>query len=1015
MAGPRPLLTVVVCTSLLYCGRSESGPNGLPAAPSNVVASPGNAKANVRWTPPADKDKAAIIGSTVTSAPGSVTITVPGNETTATVTPLVNGTAYVFTVHATNAAGSSAESEPSGAVTPHTVPGAPAITGVTPGNGQITVSWDPPASDGGSAITGYTVVYDPGSVQVAAGTATSATVTGLVNGTAYTFRVFASNAAGDGPFSAPSAAETPRTVPGAPTGVAATPGNAEATVTWLAPASNGGSAITGYTVTSSPGNHTATTTGTSAVVGGLANGTAYTFTVVATNIAGSSAPSSPSAAVIPFTVPGAPTSVSASADDGRALVSWTAPAFDGGSRITGYVITANPGGATMPVGVTSATFTGLTNGTSYTFTVFAVNAAGRGPTSAPSNAVTPRGVPGPPTNVAGVPGDSSVAVSWNAPASNGGNEIASYTVTASPGGATVSVAAPAASATVTGLANGTPYTFTVFATNSAGNGPPSAPSASVTPARPPNAPTSVAAVGGDAQATVSWTAPAFNGGAPILTYTVTASPASGTTSTGGTSTSVPFAGLTNGTSYSFTVFATNIAGDGPPSSPSLPVTPVAGPAFPVRVSADGRYLLDSLNRPFRIRGDSAYSLIANLTLAEADTYLSDRQAKGFNALVVNLLEHKFAVQAPKNRNGDAPFTTAGDFSTPNEAYFAFADSIIDLAASKGMLVFLEYMYLGSGANEGWISELTSATNTETVCLNFGTYLGTRYKNRNNIVWMSGGDYFPPSGSTEEARQHKILEGIQAAGALQLNSAHWMPLTISTDQPAFAASMNLNAVYTYGPGNNGIVYPEAGNAFSHSSPLPSYLLETGFELEGWIPGDRDSVRKYEYWAALSGATAGVFYGHRDIWEFNSSTWWSGYPFGHQPWQTALNAPAGADVMWMGQLLDSLSWYKLVPSGLAGMRTLVVSGGGGSSDFVAAAAASDGSVILAYLPPTGTSPRTIGIDMAAMAGSARSRWFDPTNGMYTADAASIPNTGTHSFTTPGTNSSGAADWVLVLDRP
>src|SRR6267143_3892352 len=175
------------------------------------------------------------------------------------------------------------------------------------------------------------------------------------------------------------------------------------------------------------------------------------------------------------------------------------------------------------------------------------------------------------------------------------------------------------------------------------------------------------------------------------------------------------------------------------SSPGFPASPTqvttsATYAYPLKISTNRRYLVDQNNKPFRIQGDSAQSLIANLTYAEADKYLSNRQRKGFNTVNINLLEAKFAIHAPANRNGDAPFTKPGDLSTPNEAYFAFADSIIDLAASKGMLVSLAAMYLGyGGGDQGWWSALTNAVNTQDVSYRFGLYVCRRYKNRANIL------------------------------------------------------------------------------------------------------------------------------------------------------------------------------------------------------------------------------------------------------------------------------------------
>ncbi len=268
------------------------------------------------------------------------------------------------------------------------VPGAPTAVAATAGNAQAAVTWTAPASDGGAAISGYTVTSSPGAKTCSTAT-TGCTVTGLTNGTAYTFTVTATNVAGTGPASAASSAVTPRTVPGAPTAVAATAGNAQAAVTWTAPASDGGAAISGYTVTSSPGAKTCATATTGCTVTGLTNGTAYTFTVTATNVAGTGPASAASSAVTPRTVPGAPTAVAATAGNAQAAVTWTAPASDGGAAISGYTVTSSPGAKTCATATTGCTVTGLTNGTAYTFTVTATNVAGTGPASAASSAVTP--------------------------------------------------------------------------------------------------------------------------------------------------------------------------------------------------------------------------------------------------------------------------------------------------------------------------------------------------------------------------------------------------------------------------------------------------------------------------------------------------------------------------------------------------------------------------------------------------------------------------------------------------
>ncbi|MEI7027535.1 fibronectin type III domain-containing protein [Paenibacillus sp. y28] len=282
---------------------------------------------------------------------------------------------------------------------PAGVPGVPTdVTAeVAGGESQATVHFTAPANDGGSPVTGYTVLSNPGG-RTGTGTSSPITVTGLTYGTAYTFTVVATNSVGSSGASAASNSVTPTApagVPGVPTDVTAevAGGESQATVHFTAPANDGGSPVTGYTVLSNPGGRTGTGTSSPITVTGLTYGTAYTFTVVATNSVGSSGASAASNSVMPTApeapadVPGAPTSVTAAAGGGGAIVSFHAPATDGGSRITSYIVTSSPGGLVAAGASSPITVTGLTYGTAYTFTVVAINRVGSSPASDASNVI----------------------------------------------------------------------------------------------------------------------------------------------------------------------------------------------------------------------------------------------------------------------------------------------------------------------------------------------------------------------------------------------------------------------------------------------------------------------------------------------------------------------------------------------------------------------------------------------------------------------------------------------------
>ncbi|MHB8573319.1 MAG: fibronectin type III domain-containing protein [Candidatus Dormibacteria bacterium] len=523
------------------------------------------------------------------------------------------------------AGGNTAPGSPSGACTNctnqiirfTTAPPAPQSPSAAsgPGRGQVTVSWSPPTGNGFSAgsLSAYYIYRGTTSgaeqflTSVPAGT-TSYTDGTFGDGATVYYQVSAvTNPGGEGPLSGEFTGVTP-VPPSAPRQLAgADSGQSAVALSWLAPLSNGGCALQGYDI------FRGTSSGTESWYDFVTSGTSYTDTSASgsspwfyyvrafnctspTDFSGDG-PASNEVSVSPAQAPGAPTLNNVqNAGSGNLQLQWTAPASNGGLPLTGYNIYRTQGSTTTQLGpaspsASSYTDTGLTGGTTYSYTVTAVSAAGESAHSGSVSrmALTVPGQPGAPTAAPG-PGANQVSLRWGG-ASGGGTLVTGYNIyrglSSGSEGTVPYATSNTNSYTDNGVTPGQTYYYRVAANNSLGTGPQSVEAtapAPVPPSAPQNPGVSATAPGA---LQVSWSAPASNGGLPLSGYNVYRRFAGSTTlaaSVGAAAGSWTDSGLATGQTNSYWVTAVSPQGEGTASAtvsgtaeaqPSAPLSPAA--------------------------------------------------------------------------------------------------------------------------------------------------------------------------------------------------------------------------------------------------------------------------------------------------------------------------------------------------------------------------------------------------------------------------------------------------------
>ncbi len=435
----------------------------------------------------------------------------------------------------------------------------------------------------------------------------------------------------------------------------------------------------------------------------------------------------------------------------------------------------------------------------------------------------------------------------------------------------------------------------------------------------------------------------------------------------------------------------------------------ASPAYPLKVSANGRYLVDQSDKPFLIVGDVPQALVTMVSTADAARYFDDRQSHGFNSMWISaLVAGPYYPDSPldgRTYDGIRPFasyvsggtdTAHYDLTQPNEAYFARLDQMVELAASHGMLVFLVPIETGQ-----WVPTLRS--NGPAAARAYGQYLGNRYKHFNNIIWLNGNDFNTWKTASDDELLRAVAEGIKAAAPAQMQTVELNVYTSSSlDDPTWVPIISLNSTYSYSA-----TYIQMLHSYNQTPVLPTYLVEAHYDLERvGKPQDYGTatvLRRQGYWAMLSGGK-GQLYGSAYTWTFASG------------WKFYLGTVGVTQLTIWDKFFSSLPWQDLVPDQ---DHTVVTAGFGtfgtlqtrvSESDFCTASKTPDGSFVVAYMP----TARTVTVNMASLKRAARASWFDPSSGLSkTIPGGPFANKGTQQFTPPGKNQDGDDDWVLLLD--
>jgi hypothetical protein len=432
------------------------------------------------------------------------------------------------------------------------------------------------------------------------------------------------------------------------------------------------------------------------------------------------------------------------------------------------------------------------------------------------------------------------------------------------------------------------------------------------------------------------------------------------------------------------------------ASTALALVALAAPAWPLRAAAGGgRGLEDQNGRPLLIAADTAWCLVNGLTDEEIDTYLTTRQAQGFNAIQFMLMaKHEGCAvgRTSVDRYGHSPFEGGDeDWTVPSEAYWSRVDAILNKLKTRGLLAMVTPAYLGFGCfygTQGWCSAM--AAQSEQRMADFGTFLGNRYRRQGNIIWIAGGDADPMEYDGMDARVDALMSAITAADAHRHLITGHAGRHVSGFQGFGTHSwLTLNSAYDGESCPDDTMADQIATEYERHPTRPLLSIEQRYDQEGATP---ECLADQFLWIALGGGV-GQSHGNGSVWSFSSG--WNDPGVG-------INSPSALVHTNAAKLVRSRRYWLFAPD-LA--HTVVTAGYGSGASTVSTARASNGETVMAYVPLSGT---VLTVDMSQISGPrATAYWYDPLAGAATL-VGTFGTSGSREFVSPGDAQ------VLVLDN-